>query len=150
MAPLIGLQVKGMFRFQLMAVDQFIFPRIKGPNLNLNNFDNLKINSDTKHHVIENNTYNIKIDRNNGNIVSIKMKDKEMLKSTIKPIFSRAPTDNDIFFGKRAELSSWWLLSDQITVTSENLERVNDKVIQYSFTSKINYKKSIRRDNPFR
>ncbi|MBK6353563.1 MAG: hypothetical protein IPF46_09180 [Saprospiraceae bacterium] len=134
---------KGMFRFQLMAVDQFIFPRIKGPNLNLNNFDNLKINSDTKHHVIENNTYNIKIDRNNGNIVSIKMKDKEMLKSTIKPIFSRAPTDNDIFFGKRAELSSWWLLSDQITVTAENLERINDKVIQFSFASKINFKNDL-------
>lgn len=134
---------KGMFRFQLMAVDQFIFPRGKVPELDLNSYDKMKISTDSKLHFVQNNVYQFTIDRKNGNISSLKMKGIEMLKSPIRLIFSRAPIDNDIYSGKRADLLSWWKISDQIILESENIKALNDKVIKFSYSATIINKNDI-------
>jgi len=72
------------------------------------------------------------------------MKGIEMLKSPIKPIFSRAPIDNDIYFGKKAELLWWWIMSGQIILEAENIEALSDKVIKFSYSGTIINKNDIK------
>ncbi len=90
-----------------IAWDEFTLQKGQSNTPNTSSKDELKINRTEKNFHIKNNTSDVTIDANTGEIISWKYEGETVINSPLKPNFWRPPTDNDLGNGMDKWAKIW-------------------------------------------
>lgn len=137
-------KVNGFFRFQDVAHAQFEFPHTRNTSVNKKGSESWSVDRKGSEIQLRAGDYSVTIDTLKPSITNIQLSKINYLHSPLKPLFSRAPVDNDILSGHSEYLTNWLNSWDSFTPSSCILSSLGSEGIGLRIEGKMKMIDSVR------